>query len=109
VAVTSRLSAIEVASALMRRSRKGAFGDAERARALASLDADLSAMLIVELTAEVVTLAQGLLERHGLCAGDAVQLASCLHLRGQLEDDVSLVAFGERLVAAARRERVAIV
>jgi predicted nucleic acid-binding protein len=76
---------------------------------MAALQTDLSAMLIVELTAEVVIRAQALLQRHSLLAGDAVQLASCLRLREELEDDVSLVAFDERLVAAARKEGVALV
>ena len=63
-------------------------------------------MLIVELTAEVVIRAQALLQRHALRAGEAVQLASCLHLREELEDDMRLVAFDQRLVAAARKERL---
>jgi predicted nucleic acid-binding protein len=61
---------------------------------------------LFELTPEVVIRAQVLLQRHPLRSGDAVQLASCLHLRQELEDDLPLVAFDERLVAAARKERV---
>ena len=41
-------------------------------------------------------------------AGDAVQLASCLHLQEALEDEIALVTFDERLLAAARKERVAV-
>lgn len=108
VAATSRYSAVEIASALARRAREGAVSHEDRERTLAALQMDLSAMLIVELTAAVVIRAQALLQRHPLRAGDAVQLASCLRLRDELEDDVSLVAFDERLVAAARKERVAL-
>jgi len=108
VAATSRYSAVEIASALARRTREGAVSHDDRERTLAALQVDLSAMLIVELTSEVVIRAQALLQRHSLRSGDAVQLASCLHLREELEDDVSLVAFDERLVAAARKERVAL-
>lgn len=106
LAATSRYSAVEIASALARRTREGAVSHEDRERTLAALRTDLSAMLIVELTVEVVNRAQELLQRHPLRAGDAVQLASCLHLREELEDAVSLVAFDERLVAAARKERV---
>lgn len=106
---TSRYSAVEIASALARRAREGVISQDDRERTLAALQVDLSAMLIVELTAEVVMRAQALLQRHSLRAGDAVQLASCLHLREELEDDVSLVAFDERLVVAARKERVVLV
>ncbi|HYN06944.1 MAG TPA: type II toxin-antitoxin system VapC family toxin [Vicinamibacterales bacterium] len=109
LAATSRYSAVEIASALARRTREGAISPDDRERTMAALQTDLSAMLIVELTAEVVIRAQALLQRHSLRAGDAVQLASCLRLREELEDDVSLVAFDERLVAAARKERVALV
>ena len=106
LAATSRFSAVEIASALARRVREGAISLEDRERTLAALQADLSAMLIVELTSEVVIRAQALLQRHALRAGDAVQLASCLRLREELEDDMSLVAFDERLVTAARKERV---
>lgn len=43
-----------------------------------------------------------------LRAGDAVQLASCLQLQDSLEGPLVLVAFDERLLAAARKERVAV-
>jgi predicted nucleic acid-binding protein len=105
-AATSRLSHVEIASALMRRFREGLLSEAKRESALVTLNEDLAAMLVVELTAQVVARSQGLLQRHSLRAADAVQLASCLHLREELEDDVSLVAFDERLVTAARKERV---
>ena len=106
VPATSRLSAVEIASALMRRSREGAFSDEERNRACATLTADMAAMLVVELTPEIVTRAQALLQRHALRAGDAIQLASCLFLRAQLGEETSFVAYDERLASAARREGV---
>ena len=106
MAATSRYSAIEIASALARRAREGALSEVERDRALAALHEDMTAFLVVELTDGIVTGAQALLRRHPLRAGDAVQLASCMHLRDQLEDDVGLVAFDDRVLAAARKERV---
>ena len=106
LSATSRLSAVEVASALMRRSREGAFADAERDRAFATLTADMAALLVVELTPEIVTRAHTLLQRHTLRAGDAIQLASCLFLRDQLGEPTVFVAFDERLSAAARREKL---
>jgi len=63
-------------------------------------------MLVVELTPAVVTRAQALLQRHPLRAGDAVQLASCLELRTELEEPITLVVFDDRLAAAARKEKV---
>jgi predicted nucleic acid-binding protein len=106
VPATSRYSAVEIASALARRVREGAIADEDCERALTALRDDLTAMLVVELTAEVVTRAQALLQRHPLRAGDAVQLASCLELRHEMEEPIALVAFDARLVAAARKHRV---
>ena len=108
LAATSRYSAVEIASALARRVREGVLTDGDRERALAALREDMTAMLAVELTPEVVVRAQALLRRHPLRAGDAVQLASCLQLQDALEDRIALVAFDERLLAAARKERVAV-
>jgi predicted nucleic acid-binding protein len=103
---TSRLSAVELGSALMRRGREGMLTDADRDRALAAIERDLEAMLVVELVPVIVDRAIGLLRGHVLRAGDAIQLASCLHLRDAFEADVTFVAFDERLVAAARKERL---
>jgi predicted nucleic acid-binding protein len=103
---TSRYSAVEIASALARRTREGAISGEDGERALTALREDLTAMLVVELTPEVVTRAQVLLQRHSLRAGDAVQLASCLHLRDELEEPITLVAFDDRLAAAARKEKL---
>jgi uncharacterized protein len=108
LAATSRYSAVEIASALARRMREGVLTDADRERALGALQEDMTAWVAVELTTEVVIRAQGLLRRHPLRAGDAVQLASCLHLQEALEDRIAMVAFDDRLVAAARRERIAV-
>ena len=105
VPATSRLSAVEIVSALMRRSREGTLSDKNRDRTLAVLDGDMAAMLIVELTPEIVRRAQGILGRYPLRAGDAIQLASCLVLQEELkEETVSFVAFDARLVAAAAAE-----
>jgi predicted nucleic acid-binding protein len=104
VSATSRLSAVEIVSALMRRSREGAISKAECDRALAGLEADMTAMLVVEFTPEIVTRAQLLLQRHPLRAGDAIQLASCLHLQEALEAELRFVAFDDRLTGAASVE-----
>lgn len=101
---TSRLSAIEVASALARREREGAFTAAERDRGLKRLNDDLVAWILVELTAELGGAAQGLLVRHGLRSGDAVQLASCLYLQREVGQRVTFAAFDDQLNAAARLE-----
>jgi len=101
---TSRLSVIEIASALARRERQGAFTTAERDRAVRRLNADLAAYILVELTPELSGDAQTLLLRHALRSGDAVQLASCLYLQRETGQRVLFAAFDERLNNAARAE-----
>jgi uncharacterized protein len=103
-AATSRLSSVELVSALMRRSREGLLSERERERALAALDADLAVLYVVELTPIIAARANALLRRHVLRAGDAIQLASGLHLKDALQDETTFVAFDQRLVAAARAE-----
>ena len=103
---TSRLSEIEVAAALERRSREGSFSTSERDRALTAFAIDLRAIVVVELTPDISALARTLLRRHPLRAGDAIQLASCLYLQEQLAEPVALVGFDDRLAAAARLEGV---
>jgi len=100
---TSRFTEVEVASALVRRCREGAFGVAERDRALAELTHDLAAMTVVEVVSAVTDRARALLIRHALRAGDALQLASCLILRDGV-GTVTFAAFDDRLIEAARAE-----
>jgi predicted nucleic acid-binding protein len=101
---TARLSAVEVASALARRCREGAFSQAERDRALAALEEDFSALSVVELSLPVAGEARALLVRHPLRAGDAIQLASALLLRRELGDTVVFAAYDDRLKSAAKAE-----
>jgi hypothetical protein len=104
VSATSRFSAVEIASALGRRAREGAFSEADRDGAITALEADLTSMLVVELTKEIAMRAQALVRRHPLRAGDAVQLASCLYIQGELGEKTSFIGFDNRLTDAARRE-----
>ena len=105
-AATSRLSEVEISSAIVRRAREAAFSREQRDRMLTALQHDLPALAIVELIPEVTAGARALLLRHPLRAGDAVQLASCLYLQRQLARPVPFVAFDGRLVTAARAERL---
>jgi predicted nucleic acid-binding protein len=105
----SRLSEVEVASALVRRAREGAFTVGERDRALASLADDLATLIIVEFTPDITADARALLLRHRLRAGDAVHLASCLYLPREMSEPLPFVVFDDRLAEAARHEGVTVV
>ena len=104
VASTARYSQIEVASALARRCREGAFSEADRDRALLALHADFETLVLLELTPAVVSRSVGLLARRTLRAADALQLASCLELRERLSLPVALIAWDQRLLGGARAE-----
>ena len=103
------MSVVEIASALARREREGAFTTAERDRAIKRLNADLAAYILVELTPELAWDAQALLLRRALRTGDAVQLASCLYLQRETADRVLFAAFDERLNSAARAEGLTLI
>jgi len=107
VVASSRLSEVEVASALSRRCREGVFPPEERDRALTALHHDFAALFIVELAPEVVGRAVSLLKRFTLHAADGIQLASCLELRDQLGEPCLFVCADDRLLAAARQEGLA--
>jgi predicted nucleic acid-binding protein len=66
VAATSRLSAVEIASAVARRVREGNLSGEDRDRILAAVDRDMTAVVVVEVTAAVLASAQPLLQRHPL-------------------------------------------
>jgi predicted nucleic acid-binding protein len=101
---TSRLSEVEIASALARRSREGGFSSSDLGRALSSLREDIRSIALIELDEEVTKEAVSLLTRHRLRASDSVQLASCLYLHRQVSENVRLLAYDQRLNDAARAE-----
>jgi hypothetical protein len=100
----SRLSEVEVASALVRRTREGSLSPAERDRALSALSEDMRSFYVVEFFPEVAVAARSLLLRHPLRASNAVQLASSTHVRESAGESVLFVAFDPRLNEAAHGE-----
>lgn len=106
IAATSRLTEVEVTSAIARRAREGRVSPKQRDRILTALQHDVRALALVELTPEIAADARTLLLRYPLRAGDAVQLASCLYLQRQLARPIPFVAYDHRLVTAARAEAV---
>ena len=102
----SRLSEVEVPSALTRLVREGRLSPRARDRAMLAFVGDLASWHIIEVTGVVTALARTQLLRHELRAGDAIQLASAMWLR-QTVSLAGLLAFDTRLVAAASAEQFA--
>ena len=103
-AAVSRLSEVEVSSALARRTREGDLKSGDHVAALAAFRADLRRFDVVELVPEVVARVHDLLARHVLGAGDALQLASALALRPGEEASAEFVCWDDQLRAAASAE-----
>ena len=101
---TCRHSHVEVVSALWRRARAGEISETARDRAAATLERLLARMKVVEVTPAVTGRAVELVQRHPLRAGDAVQLASALHLAAQSGRTVRFLCYDGALTAAARAE-----
>jgi len=107
--IVSRLSEIEVPSAIYRRCREGMIARRAGDTAVRAFLADVDRWAVVELTSGVSRRAIVLREAHALRAGDAIQLASALEARARLGPDLSrFVAYNARLLAAARAEGLAI-
>lgn len=100
----SRLSIVEVASAIARRCREGDLSARDRDRLLTDLRQDIDALYLIELAPEVVLSAQELLVRYPLRAADAIQLSSCLVLQRWMARPISFAAFDRRLLDAAGQE-----
>src|SRR5687767_12647274 len=79
----SRLSEVEVTSALVRRMKAGDIQEDDVEAHLAALTTDLRACDVVELRTPVVSAARDLVRSHALRAYDAVQLASALRIKGR--------------------------
>jgi predicted nucleic acid-binding protein len=82
---------------------------AARDRAVAALNRDSTAWIVVELTAELAADAQKLLLRYDLRTGNALQLASCLYLQRETRRRLPLAAFDDRLQSAARTEGLLVI
>lgn len=100
----SRLTVVETASAVERQQREGRITAAESTRMLADLQSDTAGILLIEVDVYVCRIAVEALRRHALRAGDAIQLASALHLLRRLGRGIEFVCFDQRLNAAARAE-----
>lgn len=101
----SRLTEVEVASALNRLAREGALTALQRDRALAVFQDDVARWAVIEITAKATVIAVRLLGRHPLRSNDAIQLAAALLLQDGLGVPLdAFVAYDARIMAAAREE-----
>ena len=65
---------------------------------------DFAALYVVEFSAAISHLCHELLIRRPLRAGDTIQLASCIYLRGQIAQPTEFISYDQRLNEAAAAE-----
>jgi predicted nucleic acid-binding protein len=79
---TARIAYAEIAATLARLCREGRLDEAGRDRIYARLDADFTALSVVEIRAALVRGIPALVMRHPLRGYDAVHLAAALVIQG---------------------------
>jgi uncharacterized protein len=99
--MTSRLTLVEAARALLRVRQEQRLGEAALADATRALDALWARCAIWELTPAVCELAAQVAPAHALRTLDALHLATYLSARRRLGGDVALLTTDRRLEAAA--------
>ena len=91
----------------IRRERRATAREATRVRRL--LDGLWRGFAVVDLDAELASLAGDLAERHGLRGTDAVHLASALRIARTSEEPTTFATYDGRLSVAARRQRLRLI
>ncbi|MBI2895816.1 MAG: type II toxin-antitoxin system VapC family toxin [Deltaproteobacteria bacterium] len=102
--VVSRISEVEVASALVRRMSAGDLDEHDAEMHLATLTQDMAAFAVVEIRKPVVASARELVREHGLRAYDAMQLAAALRAKGTAP--ITFLCADGELADAAVAERL---
>ena len=105
----ARIADVEVTSAVVRRQRGGNLSAADAAVTLTQFRQDLiRGYRIIEVTPALLLTARSLVERHGLRAYDAEQLAAAVELSAQWTaagtGTITLVSADQELNAAALTE-----
>lgn len=101
----SSLGFVEVHSAIRRRERAGELTPANAAQAISIMSEEIPLMMEQTINPSVIETSKLLIDRHGLRALDAVQLASCHVARATTGiTDLVFVASDKALLTAAQRE-----
>jgi hypothetical protein len=103
----SRLSEVEVTSALVRRANAGDIDPDDMEAHLRALADDLASCDVVEIRRPVVTKAKELVQAHALRAYDAMQLAAALRVKGSTA--LTFMCADGELCDAAAAERLRLV
>lgn len=103
---TAKIAYVEVSAGLTRRQREGHLSPGQYASAYRQFEGDWRSYIRVDLRDEILALARGLIQRHPLRGFDAIHLASALSLKAALGEEITFCAADQRLLRAARAERL---
>ncbi|MBN1420279.1 MAG: type II toxin-antitoxin system VapC family toxin [Planctomycetes bacterium] len=103
IAATSTLAYAEIYAAFARRLREGSITRRQHEAAARAFERDWKALVIVDLSDEVLSAIPGLLSRGPLRSADAIHLASAIWLRARLRRFGEFVSADGALLEAARR------
>lgn len=105
----ARITLVELASAITRRQRNGDLIAADATAALTDVKADFASdYQVIEVTADLITAASTLAEKHALRGYDAVQLAAALEVNAVYvsvgQPSITLISADHDLNAAGMAE-----
>jgi uncharacterized protein len=103
---TATVAFAEVYAGLARKRRARELTEAAYRSACRQFETEWPAYVRVALRDDVLLLARDLIQRHPLRGFDAIHLASALTLKIALTEDMTFVASDERLLTAAKAERL---
>jgi predicted nucleic acid-binding protein len=101
-----RLAYAEVHAALARKRRERAVSEAVYRRAASAFESDWAAYDLIALDATTLGAVARLVRQHPLRGADVVHLAAAVWLREHAGDPLEPWASDDRLLDAARRERL---
>lgn len=109
IGAVSRLAYVEVLAALYRRRATMPVDDAGFAAGVAAFREDWRGFAVAEMTGTALEQVERVIERHRLRGADSIHLATALWLRRLALADLVMVAADSELLAAARKEGLAVI
>jgi predicted nucleic acid-binding protein len=105
-AATSRLAYPEILSALHRKQKAGDFPPRVLGALVRAFESDWNKLFVLEFADDLLPIVKHVIRRHAVRGADSVHLATAMWLRSELKEDVIFACADEKLLAAARKERL---
>ncbi len=103
---TSKLTYVEILSALAKRTRIGDLSKSKMKEVIHKFEQDWKSLLIVDLHDDLLPIAKRVIARHQLRAADSIHLASAVWLKITLKEEIAFISSDLNLLKAAKAERL---